>query len=54
MVRVYCIRKGHYKGCWGLTLFKRWSFRHDSFIDVESSSPYRFFRFEDMSKRSIL
>ena len=54
MVRVYCIRKGHYKGCWGVTLFKRWSFRHDSFIDLESSSPYRFFRFEDMSKRSIL
>ena len=51
MVRVYCIRKGHYKGCFGVTLFNRWSFRHDSFI--EEGRPYRFFRLEDMSKRIL-
>ena len=51
MVRVYCIRKGHYKGCWGITFFNRWSFRHDSFI--EEGRPYRFIVCEDMSKRIL-
>lgn len=46
-IRFYWIRKGDYKGCWGITFFNRWSLRHNSFI--ESGGRYTFFIWEDMN-----